>query len=344
MNDAYTAGIIDGEGSITIVNASGYYYIRVNVTMSDKGYRVLEFLNREYGGKLEKERPAEGNRRASRMWRVSNAEAVSVIEAVYSFLKLKREQAFIALQLSDLIRDAEKHANGRTVWTDELKSRAEVFRLRMVELNARGTSIEPNAPEEGCLAVWKYGEWHEPHDDLFGPVAFGGSLPTSGRMVNGVIYPNTAGSECSSSPHELLRTPTAVEGEGGLVHPEKARRENRTVRLGAQILELLGVMTMPGVEAKTVDVESVDWGRYSGAVESWERETGRDVPFPAEKGTRGNWRLSAVFVEWMMGLEKGWVTDPEIGLSRNEQLRMLGNGVVPQQAVLALERICYEHV
>lgn len=46
-------------------------------------------------------------------------------------------------------------------------------------------------------------------------------------------------------------------------------------------------------------------------------------------------KLSALFVEYMMGLPVGWITD--IGLSRAQQLKMLGNGVVPQQAEYALE-------
>ena len=36
-----------------------------------------------------------------------------------------------------------------------------------------------------------------------------------------------------------------------------------------------------------------------------------------------------------MGLPGGWVTDVP-GLSRNAQLKALGNGVVPQQAAMAL--------
>lgn len=36
-----------------------------------------------------------------------------------------------------------------------------------------------------------------------------------------------------------------------------------------------------------------------------------------------------------MGLPAGWVTDVP-GLPRNAQLKALGNGVVPQQAALAL--------
>jgi DNA (cytosine-5)-methyltransferase 1 len=46
-------------------------------------------------------------------------------------------------------------------------------------------------------------------------------------------------------------------------------------------------------------------------------------------------KLSSVFVEYMMGLPKGWITDA--GLSRAQELKMLGNGVVPQQALYALE-------
>lgn len=55
-----------------------------------------------------------------------------------------------------------------------------------------------------------------------------------------------------------------------------------------------------------------------------------DVPSPLDQD-----RLNARFVEYMMGLPAGWVTD--IGISRAQQLKILGNGVVPQQAYRALE-------
>jgi DNA (cytosine-5)-methyltransferase 1 len=38
----------------------------------------------------------------------------------------------------------------------------------------------------------------------------------------------------------------------------------------------------------------------------------------------------------MMGQPAGWITAPEIGLTRNEQLKACGNGVVTQQAEAAL--------
>lgn len=45
--------------------------------------------------------------------------------------------------------------------------------------------------------------------------------------------------------------------------------------------------------------------------------------------------LAPSFVEWLQGLEPGWVTD--LPLPRTAQLRALGNGVVPQQATYAVE-------
>ena len=53
--------------------------------------------------------------------------------------------------------------------------------------------------------------------------------------------------------------------------------------------------------------------------------------------------LSPRFTEWMMGLPDGWLTDPDIwenvqGNHRNLQLRLYGNGVVPQQGALAIGR------
>ncbi|HMA78211.1 MAG TPA: hypothetical protein VKP88_03645, partial [Candidatus Paceibacterota bacterium] len=52
-------------------------------------------------------------------------------------------------------------------------------------------------------------------------------------------------------------------------------------------------------------------------------------------GQKGQHRLSSLFTEWMMGLDAGWITGH--GLHRKDEIKMAGNGVVPQQAKLALE-------
>ncbi len=62
---------------------------------------------------------------------------------------------------------------------------------------------------------------------------------------------------------------------------------------------------------------------------------GRDAPEPTELNSRGRYRLTTTFCEWLMGLDEGHVTGTP-GLSRDAVMRLLGNGVVPQQARLAL--------
>ena len=78
------------------------------------------------------------------------------------------------------------------------------------------------------------------------------------------------------------------------------------------------------------------WGDYGAAIARWAAVVGRPAPAPTEPGPKGGPRLSAAFVEWLMGLPAGHVTD--CGLTRNEALRVLGNGVVPQQAAAATAR------
>ena len=79
------------------------------------------------------------------------------------------------------------------------------------------------------------------------------------------------------------------------------------------------------------------WGGYEAAIRSHEQLLGRTAPPATEPGPkRGTPRLSVRFVEWMMCLPDGWVVDVP-GLSRRQQLTLLGNGVVPPQAAYALD-------
>ncbi|MDX3594123.1 DNA cytosine methyltransferase [Streptomyces sp. ID03-2B] len=87
----------------------------------------------------------------------------------------------------------------------------------------------------------------------------------------------------------------------------------------------------PDVRAGQPDA---DWGRFAPAIARWENTTGRRAPWATDDRNR----LSPAFVEWLMGLPAGHVTDVP-GLPRTAQLKALGNGVVPQQATLALHSL-----
>ena len=163
----------------------------------------------------------------------------------------------------------------------------------------------------------------------------------------------------------LLRTPVADETGGGPVSPAMAKAKGQTLRLTGQIIDLVepGRLptpnTMDHLPARTPEkiaeskqrtpggysnlrehVVNNEWGQYEPAIRRWESVIGREAPKPTEPtGRDGQQQLSARFTEWMMGLDDGWITSPEIGLTRNEALKACGNGVVPQQAVLALTNL-----
>jgi DNA (cytosine-5)-methyltransferase 1 len=111
----------------------------------------------------------------------------------------------------------------------------------------------------------------------------------------------------------LMPTPDAYLGSrGGSQSPEKRHAGGHSVSI-----------------ADAVSVLGDRFGPYAPTVHRWEQVLGRPAPTPTDRG-----RLSARFVEFLMGLPDGWVTG--VPISRSAQLRALGNGVVPQQAAAAL--------
>ena len=75
---------------------------------------------------------------------------------------------------------------------------------------------------------------------------------------------------------------------------------------------------------------------YLPVVNHWEWLMGCPAPQATETNRNGIPRLKAEFAEWLMGWPAGHVTDPDLGISYVSQLRLTGNGVVPQQAVAAI--------
>jgi hypothetical protein len=128
---------------------------------------------------------------------------------------------------------------------------------------------------------------------------------------------------------EMLPTPQALEGHhGNNLSVEHRESQGRQVMLSNHAVDF--------ANAEVTLLPETNWGKFAPAIERWESLT-RVAPAPTKPdGKDGNHRLSAEFTEWMMGLPEGWVTAEDIGLKRNDQLKACGNGVVPQQAELAL--------
>lgn len=187
-----------------------------------------------------------------------------------------------------------------------------------------------------------------PNSGTWGP---GGcsALPTS--------EPRTGGSGASSSLSglRLLKTPTTnLASNGGSQHPDKRKAGGHGPTLADEVEWLLPTPTARsygtnrgGAAGRTGPVrESLgtmarngrfdDWGVYAAAIHRWEHALPRLAPEPTMSSPKTGGRpiLSPALVEWMMGVDEGWVTDvPD--LTRNEMLSLLGDGVVPQQGAAA---------
>lgn len=135
----------------------------------------------------------------------------------------------------------------------------------------------------------------------------------SARLVGG-----SDAAASSDASVDLLPTPKASDGSGGGQHPDKRAGHSRQLIDYALLLRS-------------------GWGKYGAAIRRWETLT-RPAPSPTELNTKGNPRLSTAFPEWMMGWPEGWVTKIP-GISRSSQLRIIGNGVVPQQALSAINQL-----
>lgn len=150
----------------------------------------------------------------------------------------------------------------------------------------------------------------------------------------------TAGSGESGGRGEavaLLPTPRATDGTKG---GPNQRGSSGDLMLPSAATHLLPTpQSADGNGGMDLRTAVVEWGDYEPAIRRAEATCGRSAPAPTEPNRNGNLRLSARFAEWMMMLPDGHVTDPEIGLSRNERLKALGNGVVPAQAFAALCRL-----
>ena len=139
---------------------------------------------------------------------------------------------------------------------------------------------------------------------------------------------DATGAERRAEEHETVGAAVGSAAELGERHSEASADADGSG------LEGHGGSEKNGAERRQSSPEghspSCDWGPYAGAVRRWESVLGRRAPDPTDERGLNPW-----FVEFLMGFEAGFVCDAD--LSRTNELRLLGNSVVAQQALLALE-------
>ena len=161
----------------------------------------------------------------------------------------------------------------------------------------------------------------------------GNGVPALGRVVTdlaglgyGVVWDSVRASDVGA-PHRRERVfvlafrPTAADTLGVLL--------DRTGKARGRRFE------PPNSDSPSHDPRL---GEFGARMRLWESITGHRMPEPEEDSPSGGRRLSARFGEWVMGLPPKWVTGLR-AIPRTAQIRILGNGVVPQQGSLAIHSL-----
>ena len=230
-------------------------------------------------------------------------------------------------------------------------------------------------PKQQFIATWNRarGVWETDQQNLLCAhlEAYSEVWPPWGIVRNGIAYgQQTPAQPITVTGSSLLPTPTVSDTfTAGLKSTQQSHGSLHSVSL-AQIVNRDDLLPTPtlghlrnydepvqdyldrkakgtsgeyrGIPGISLGVAvRINWGRFAPAIEKWAKVIGRPAPAATKPDPENkNQILSEVFTEWLMGLPHGWVT--EVGLSRKEALKACGNGVVPQQAELAL-RILLEN-
>ena len=152
---AYIAGIIDGEGCITIIRRnitparpdmrSPSYGLRLTVNMCDR--EPVLFLQECFPAPVTvQSRPSEVNRSPRYRWYTSGLKATHILHSILPYLKGKRDQAEIGL---DFMRFKKSlRVQPRNSHPASVMERFESYRQAIMALHGRPGRGRPRQPVE----------------------------------------------------------------------------------------------------------------------------------------------------------------------------------------------------
>lgn len=115
LEKGYLAGIIDGEGSITLAKNKQFRYPMLEV--SSTTYQIVEYLKKHFGGVISKKNERNPNWKQAYIWKIEHRKAISLLEEIVSYLNEPKKKARAQLIIKDYIRLTPR--NGR--YSEEMK-------------------------------------------------------------------------------------------------------------------------------------------------------------------------------------------------------------------------------
>lgn len=106
---AYTAGIVDGEGSISLSKRTSReyksgYQLRLAVCVANTNEWLVQWFKMQFGGYVNCTREKRENRKDRWQWMIVDGKAAEFLKSILPYLQIKRPQAELAIKFQD-----EKH-------------------------------------------------------------------------------------------------------------------------------------------------------------------------------------------------------------------------------------------
>jgi hypothetical protein len=120
---AYAAGILDGEGSISITRNHSGRWPSPQVSIASTDRELLEWLQVRFGGSISTKQPRQPQHSLSFDWKLTDRRAIHFLQIVKPHLVIIRKLRRCDLLLQDYLECTPR--NGR--YTEEMLRKKQVF-------------------------------------------------------------------------------------------------------------------------------------------------------------------------------------------------------------------------
>ena len=142
---AYLAGLFDGEGTFTITTLKTakypkYYFVEVYLTNTNKG--IMDWLSTILDGKACITRHSDKGKNWKDVYKfnVHAKDKEVFIKKIYLYLRIKKEQARLALELLSMIREQKASKRGIGGLSLQEREARQQIAISIVSFNKRGLS------------------------------------------------------------------------------------------------------------------------------------------------------------------------------------------------------------
>ena len=127
---SYTAGLIDGEGTITLsykYKSSRYRWPIISVPSCTP--ELVDFLQTTFGGSISNKRPTKADHSQSQAWHIAGDKAIELLQKVLPYLREPEKKRRASMIVENYKRLTPR--NGK--YTDEQKAAKLVFEHQFFE-------------------------------------------------------------------------------------------------------------------------------------------------------------------------------------------------------------------